>query len=83
MPHTHSPDAREVRLFKNRRNQAIRIPVDFAFDVDRVRIYREGERLMIEPIHNNGLVALLNRWQPLEEEIPVIADEAPKAEDIF
>jgi len=83
MLHTHSPDAREVRLFKNRRNQAVRIPVDFAFDVDRVRIHREGERLVIEPIHDNGLVALLDRWQPLEDGIPVIADEAPLPEDIF
>jgi len=83
MLHMHVPDTREVRLFKNRRNQAVRIPVDFAFDVDRVRIHREGERLVIEPIHDNGLVALLNRWQPLEEDIPAIADEAPDAEDIF
>jgi len=83
MPHTHSPDVREVRLFKNRRNQALRIPIDFAFDADRVRIHREGQRLVIEPIHDNGLVALLNRWQPLAEDVPVIEDHAPMSEDIF
>jgi len=83
MSRIHSPDIREVRLFKNRRNQALRIPVDFAFDADKVRIHREGQRLVIEPIHDNGLVALLNRWQPLAVDVPVIEDEAPRAEDIF
>jgi len=83
MPQMYSPDVREVRLFKNRRNQAVRIPVDFAFDTDRVRIRREGERLIIEPIHENTLVALLSRWQPLDEVMPTIIDKAPEVEDIF
>jgi len=69
MPHIHPPDAREVRLFQNKRNQTVKIPVGFAFDVNRVRIHCESGHLVIEPIHDNGLVTLLNRWRPLEEEI--------------
>jgi len=76
-------DSREVKLFKNRRNQAVRIPVDFTFDVDRVRIRRDGERLVIEPVYENGLLALLDSWQPLEEDFPEIADELVKPEEIF
>jgi len=78
-------DLREANLFKNRNNQAVRIPVDWAFDkdVERVRLLRDGERLIIEPIHKNELVALLNRWQPLDEDFPVIDDEISMPEEIF
>jgi len=76
-------DVREVKLFKNRRNQAVRIPADFSLDVERVRISREGQRLVIEPIYENKLRALLNSWQALEENFPEIADAPPTPEDIF
>jgi len=74
---------REVKLFKNRSNQAVRIPVDFAFDVDRVRIRRDGEKLILEPLYENGLVALLDGWDPLDENFPDVADEISKPEEIF
>jgi len=76
---------REANLFKNRNNQAVRIPVDLAFDknVERVRISREGERLIIEPIHKNELVALLDRWQALDEDFPIIEDKISLPEEIF
>jgi len=78
-------DPREARLFKNRRNQAVRIPVDLAFsaDVNKVHIHREGERLIIEPIHENKLVALLDNWQPLDEDFPEIKDVLSMPEEIF
>jgi len=78
-------DPREAKLFKNRSNQAVRIPVDLAFDsdVDRVRIIRDGERLIIEPIHTNRLVALLDSWQPLDEDFPEIKDAISTPEEIF
>jgi len=76
-------DFREVKLFKNRRNQAIRIPVDFTFDVDRVRIHRDGAKLIVEPIHTNGLLALLDSWEPLEDDFPDIEDVMSKPEEIF
>jgi len=76
-------EVREVKLFKNRRNQAFRIPRDFAFSVDRVRIRKRGDALVIEPIHDNSMVSLLDRWQPLDEDFPEITDKTPVAEDIF
>jgi len=42
----------------------------------------DGERQIIEPIHTNGLVALLDGWEPLEEDFPYVADEAPVPEEI-
>jgi len=83
MMHTHSINTRDVKLFKNRRNQAVRIPVEFSFDVDTVRIHREGDALRIEPVYEHRLAALLDRWQPLEEDFPDMADAPCEPEDVF
>jgi len=83
MSYPHSLDVRDVKLFKNRRNQALRIPVEFSFDVDTVRIHREGDGLRIEPVYENRLVALLDRLPTLEEDFPDIADEVCVPEDVF
>jgi len=78
-------DPRKAKLFKNRRNQAVRIPVDLEFDatVEQVNIHREGDRLIIEPVRENKLVALLDSWQLLDEEFPEIKDEIATPEEIF
>jgi len=76
-------DVREVKLFKNRQNQALRIPMDFAFSAERVRIWRNGDALVIEPIYENGLVSLLDSWQPLEDDFPEIPDAQVTSEDVF
>ena len=65
MPHT-----REVRLFKNGRSQAIRIPVEFELPGDTALMHREGNRLVIEFIHKTGLLALLETLEPIEEDFP-------------
>lgn len=80
MPDDH---AREVRLFRNNRNQAIRIPVDFELPGDRALIRRDGDRLIIEPVRPEGLLALLARWEPLDEGLPEIEDAPSRAEDIL
>lgn len=66
------PDAapRQVRLFRNNRNQAIRIPVEFELPGNEATIRREGERLIIEPVRPSGLLALLASWEPLDEALP-------------
>ena len=55
------PDVREVRLFRNNRNQAVRIPVDLELPGDRALLRREGERLILEPIRKQGLLGLLTQ----------------------
>lgn len=41
---------RTARLFRNGRNQAVRLPQDMALgDASEVLIYRIGDRLVIEP----------------------------------
>jgi antitoxin VapB len=41
---------RRVRLFKNGRSQAVRLPREFRFDGDRVRVRRAGRGVLVEPV---------------------------------
>jgi antitoxin VapB len=48
---------RHVRLFRNGRNQALRIPREFELAGDEAIIRREGDRLIVEPVPAAGRVA--------------------------
>ena len=76
-------DHRHVRLFRNGRNQAVRIPVEFELPGDEAVIHRDGERLVIEPLRKRGLLALLKTMKPLDEDFPEIDDPTPKPESVF
>ena len=73
------PDQRHVRLFRNGRNQAVRIPVEFELPGDKAIMRRDGDRLVIEPVRKRGLVALLKSMKPLDEAFPEINDPVPAA----
>jgi antitoxin VapB len=47
---------RHVRLFKNGRNQAVRIPRAFELPGDEAVMHKEGERLIIEPVPKTSLL---------------------------
>jgi antitoxin VapB len=78
-----TPAPRQVRLFRNNRNQAIRIPVEFELPGSEAIISRDGDRLIIEPVRKKGLAALLDSWEPLDEEFPDIDDPVSAPENIF
>jgi antitoxin VapB len=61
---------RHVKLFRNGRNQAVRIPVEFELPGNEAIMRRDGERLVIEPVRKRGLLALLKTFEPLDEEFP-------------
>jgi antitoxin VapB len=65
---------RHVRLFRNGRNQALRIPREFELPGDEAVVRKDGNRLIVEPVKKRGLLALLASWEPLDEEFPEIAD---------
>lgn len=77
---TSSSRPREVKLFRNNRSQAVRIPAEFELPGERVLIHREGARLIIEPIMGpRNIVELLAQWrqdEPLgpEDQFPEITD---------
>ena len=75
------PEQRHVRLFRNGRNQAVRIPVEFELPGDEAIMHRDGDRLVIEPVRKRGLVALLKTMKPLEMDFPEIDDPVPAPEN--
>ncbi len=76
------PEKRRVRLFRNGRNQAVRIPVEFELPGDEATMHRDGDRLVIEPVRKHGLVALLKTMRPLDEDFPEIDDPVPAPERV-
>jgi len=50
---------RHVRLFRNGRNQALRIPREFELEEDEAILCKEGDRLIIEPVRKGRLLSLL------------------------
>lgn len=67
---------RHVKLFKNGRNQVVRIPREFELPGEDAIMRKEGQRLIIEPAPPQSLLALLAALQPIPEDFPVI-DELP------
>ncbi|HTW52720.1 MAG TPA: AbrB/MazE/SpoVT family DNA-binding domain-containing protein [Stellaceae bacterium] len=65
---------RHVRLFRNGRNQALRIPREFEFPCDEAVVRREGEKLIVEPVRRQSFIELLDSWEPIEEEFPPIEE---------
>ena len=75
---------RHVRLFRNGRNQAVRIPRDFELEGNEAIIRKEGKRLILEPISTkNRLVELLKTLEPIPEEFAEMEDPPAGDEDIF
>jgi antitoxin VapB len=67
---------RHVKLFKNGRNQAVRIPREFELPGEDAIMRKEGERLIIEPTPPTSLLAVLATLAPLDEDFPPILDLA-------
>jgi antitoxin VapB len=70
---------RHVKLFRNGRSQAVRIPREFELPGNEAVIRKEGTRLVIEPAPKKSLLELLQSLEPIEDEFPPI-DELPHDE---
>lgn len=68
---------RQVRLFRNGVNQAVRIPVEFEMAGTEAIMRKEGDKLILEPVKGDRLAALLDSWEPIEESFPEIDDDLP------
>ena len=73
---------RLVRLFKNGRNQALRIPRDLELPGHEAILRKEGRRLVVEPVDPRSLLAVLARLKPLDEDLPAIDRPAAEPVDI-
>jgi antitoxin VapB len=65
---------RRVKLFKNGRNQALRIPREFELPGEDAVIRKEGDRLIVEPTQPKSLLGVLATLAPLDEEFPPIPE---------
>lgn len=63
---------RHVRLFRNGRNQALRIPRDLELPGREAILRKEGARLVVEPVARPSLLAVLAALKPLDDDLPRI-----------
>lgn len=78
--HVPPTKSRTVSLFRNGRNQAIRIPVEFEFPGDQVIIEQDGDRLIIRPKPpSDDILTYLRSLEPLgpDDQFPDIDDHLP------
>ncbi len=73
---------RHVRLFRNGRNQALRIPREFELEGNEAVIHKEGDRLIIEPVRKGKLLALLANLESLQETFPDVDTTLPPLDDV-
>ena len=79
--HVPSSKPRTVSLFRNGRNQAVRIPVEFELPGDEATIRKEGDKLIIEAKADDGpktFDELMQSFEPIEDEFPEIDDPPPR-----
>lgn len=65
---------RYIKLFRSGGRQVIHIPREFEITGRRVLIRKETARLVIEPLRERSLLAVLKTWEPLDEDMSAIAD---------
>ena len=63
---------RQIRLFRNGRNQALRIPRDLELPGRTATRRKEGPRLIVEPEARPSLLTVLRKLKPIQEEFPPI-----------
>ena len=73
---------RQVKLFKNGRNQAVRIPREFELPGYDAVMRKDGDRLIIEPAPPKSLLAVLATLKKLDEDFPAISDSSPDRVDL-
>ena len=63
---------RRVRLFRNGRSQAIRIPKEFELEGTEAIVRKKGDQLIIEPAPRKGLLATLAELEDIDQNFPDI-----------
>ena len=73
---------RHVRLFRNGRNQALRIPREFELEGDVAILRKESDRLIVEPVRKGRLLALLVTLGPVDEPFAVGDEDLAPLDDV-
>ena len=77
-----STPERHVCLFRNGRNQALRILREFELGSEEPLIRKEGDCLIVEPVRKGQLLALLATLDTLTDPFPDIDDVLPPLGDV-
>ena len=74
---------RQVRLFRNGRNQAVRIPREFELPGREATIRKVGDRLILEPAPRRSLLQVLATMEPLApgDEFPDVDETLAPLDD--
>ncbi len=72
---------RHVRLFRNGRNQALRIPREFELEGNEAILRKEGDRLIVEPVRKGRLLALLSTLEPVDEPFADVDEDLAPLDD--
>ncbi len=82
-PSQTTPGERHARLFRNGRNQAVRIPREFELPGNEVIIRQEGSRLIIEPVTPaHHLLEVLSSLEPVRDEFPDVDEGLQPLDDV-
>ena len=73
---------RRVRIFRNGRNQAVRIPRDFEIEGDEAIIRRDGDHLILQPVETRRLLSVPSRLKPLQDDFPDVDTGLPPLDDV-
>ena len=78
-------ETRNVKLFRNGRNQAVRIPREFELPGEDAVMRKVGNQLIIEtPKKKMSLTEWLDTLEPIDEPFPEIEDlPAEPLDDLF
>ena len=68
---------RHVKLFKNGRSQAVRIPREFELPGNEAIMRKDGGRIIIESAPAKSLLTLLAGLKSIEEDFGTIDDPVP------
>lgn len=66
-----------AKLFQNGRSQAVRLPREFRFEGDRVRIRRVGKGVLLEPVIQDPAELFRKLDELNSEPFPVRAKQPP------
>jgi len=69
-----------AKVFWSGRSQAVRLPKEFRFDTDQVRIRRHGSAVILEPV-STGWDWLEAIAGPVDDDFAAAANEQPAEQD--
>lgn len=77
------PNSCHVYLLRNGQDQVLTIPREFALPGTEVLLRKEGDRLIIEPIHHGSLLALLSTLEEIPDNFPDVDEGLLPLDDIM